>query len=362
MSLSKVFGQKLALYNSKSWISISPAIQEVGNFIYTGSFRTSLITTKKYEQSQDGLSATEVWGLDDGADVVSIAVDSSGNVYTASGTTTKKYDSSGNLVWSVDHGAGVNSVAVDSSGNVYIGGTRTSSLPNVTTRKYDSSGSLVWSVDHGTTVGCIAVDKSGNVYTGGSRTTQIIADQIDGGLRRTTRKYDSSGNLIWSRDHVTTVSTNNAQVSGIAVDADGNVYTGGIQTAATANVSTRKYDSSGNLLWSVAHGNSVSVYTVAVDLSGNVYTGGQRSSNVTTRKYNSSGTLLWSVDHGNSVFGIAVDSSGNIYTAGQSTGTPTVTTRKYDSSGTLLYSFNISATVNRGIALSTNVSTLTQWS
>ena len=44
-----------------------------------------------------------------------------------------------------------------------------------------------------------------------------------------------------------------------------------------------------------------------------VYTGGNRTGNLTTRKYNSSGQLQWSVDHGATVRGIAVETAQMIF-------------------------------------------------
>jgi hypothetical protein len=79
------------------------------------------------------------------------------------------------------------------------------------------------------------------------------------------------------------------------------IYTGG---TIVSNITTRKYDSSGNLIWSVNHGDTV--FGIAVDKNGNVYTGGDRASHLTTRKYDSSGNLIWSVNHGFTVRSVAV--------------------------------------------------------
>lgn len=131
-----------------------------------------------------------------------------------------------------------------------------------TTRAYDDDGILLWSVSHGDIVLCVAIDANNNVYTGG-----ISIDW------QTTRKYDSSGSLLWSVDH-------GARVNGIAVDSAGNVYTAGERTAAIGGTTAtvRKYDPLGNLMWSLDHNDPAQAYVsdafcIAVD-AGYVYVGG----------------------------------------------------------------------------------------
>ncbi len=159
----------------------------------------------------------------------------------------------------------------------------------------------------------------------------------------TTRKYDSDGNLLWSLN-------NGDDVNAIAVDIDGNVYTAAFDSAPDGNT-TRKYDSDGNLLWSVDHEEDVNA--IAVDADGNVYTGGdatfsQSPTSKTTRKYNSTGGLVWSIGDGNSgnVNAIAVDADGNVYTGGDNDGITGMSTVKRNSSSIFLWNADHGATVN----------------
>jgi hypothetical protein len=140
-------------------------------------------------------------------------------------------------------------------------------------------------------------------------------------------KYDSAGN-DYQHGHRTTITGNMEGVTGIALDAVGNVYICGLLTAYTDGginpywpagaYTTYKIDPNGNILWTANHGAAVlgiavdssgNVYTVgdAVNASGQVYphnaldgggTSGDRTGYYTLRKYNSAGVLQWSADHG----------------------------------------------------------------
>jgi hypothetical protein len=344
----------------------------------------------------------------------SIAVDGSGNVYTTgifggtvdfdpgAGTSNltsagsedvfvSKLDSSGNFVWakrfggtSSDYGY---SIAVDSSGNVYTTGyfqgtadfdpgAGTSNLTSagnadVFVSKLDSSGTFVWAKGFGGAlydqVSSIAVDSSGNVYTTGIFSGIVDFDPGAGTSNLTSAgsadvfvsKLNSSGALVWAKSFgEASFDLGNS----IAVDSSGNVYTTGyfngtadfdpgagtsnLTSAGSADVFVSKLDSSGNLVWAKSFGgtsNDVG-YSIAVDSSGNVYTtgafvgtadfdpgagtsnlGSAGSEDVFVSKLDSSGALVWaksfggaSSDFGNS---IAVDSSGNVYTIGFFQGT-----------------------------------------
>jgi hypothetical protein len=182
--------------------------------------------------------------------------------------------------------------------------------------------------------GTVWNDISGNSSREGNFSGQVSYGTDNSGvvsLGASQRKYDSSGNLLETIAKL--------GITAMAVDSSGNVYTNNL----TANTSVAKYNSSGVLQWSANHGAVIN--SIAVDTSGNVYIGGVRTSNLTTRKYNSSGTLQWSVDHGANVNSVAVDSStGDVYIGGVRTSN--LTTRKYNSSGTLQWSVDFGAAVN----------------
>ena len=188
---------------------------------------------------------------------------------------------------------------------------------SITTRVYDAdTGEQFWTANHGDTVRAVAADADGNIYTAGIRVSNI-----------TTRKYDKSGNLLWSADH-------GANAYSICVDSQGNVYTGGVRNS---NVTTRKYDSDGTEIttgWPVDHG--ASVYALAVDTSDNLYTSGNVSSSQNTRKYDSSGSLQWSAFHSNSgCLHVAVRGAYIIHGGARNTLTPATSRVITASTGTL---------------------------
>jgi hypothetical protein len=143
------------------------------------------------------INGTQLYSRDFGAvDSIGCYVDSSGNFYInhniVSSTTTRKYDSSGDLLWSFNHGIIARGIIADSSGNVYMSGNRTS---NISHRKLDSSGSLVWSRDHGGNSApradkTIDIDSEGNIWFAFSRVSNI-----------THRKLAPDGTLLLSIDH-----------------------------------------------------------------------------------------------------------------------------------------------------------------
>jgi streptogramin lyase len=329
------------------WRSLIKYAPVSSQYVYTGGLAASSITTRQYDTS-----GSLQWSVDHGGTVNDVDVDDNGNLYAVgalvSGVTLRKYDSTGTTQsLTLDHGGSLFGVDIDSSGNIYTVGALISS---VTTRKYNSSGTEQWNVNHGAQVNCVVVDQNGNVYTGGQRNVGFETPES------TTRKYDSDGNLIWSVDHGAGEGPGGLNpilgVIAIAVDTSGNVYTVGVKTKVSDNpnadtMTTRKYDSDGNLIWSVSHTTSLTgrVTGIAVDTSGNVYTGGYRSADgFTTRKYNSSGTLIWSVDHGGFVEDLEIDVDGNVYTTGAVSSS--LTTRKYDNDGNLIWSVNHGTTGN----------------
>ena len=185
----------------------------------------------------------------------------------------------------------------------------------------------------------VAVDASGAYVVGDTSGPLPDQDQIKG-LDAYIRKYDLSGNVLWTRQFGTAFDD---QARGVAVDATG-VYVVGVRGASLADRTDlnnydafiRKYDASGNLLWdhSIASiGTLQNDYatSVAVD-SGGIYVAGYTAGTLAgqvpsgdtdgfVQKYDSSGSLIWTRQFGQKTSdyatGIAINASG-LYVIGES--------------------------------------------
>ena len=298
------------------------------------------------------------------------AVDVSGNIYvsgnagaalpgqiSAGGTDAfvRKSDADGNEVWTRQFGtSGTDlafSIVVDASG-VYVAGTVSGALPGQThtggfdafVQKYDANGNVVWTRQFGTGVldfgQGIAVDTSGNVYVAGTTFGTLPGQTSAGGQDAFVRKYDASGNVVWTRQFGTSGADG---VRTVAVDSSGVYATGGTDgtfsgqtTSGGSDAFVRKYNPSGNVLWTRQFGtpgfdegfqitvNASGVYVsgaVNGALSGQIHAGG---SDAYVRKYDASGTEQWTRQFGtisdDSGQGAAVNASG-VYVTGATDGT-----------------------------------------
>jgi len=237
-----------------------------------------------------------------------------------------KLDASGNFVWAKQMGGGLAdegySIAVDSSGNVYTTGyflfiadfdpgpgtfnMTSAGAEDIFVSKLDASGNFVWAKqmvgtfdDYGFS---IAVDGSGNVLTTG---TFFGTADFDPGASIFTltsagteedifvSKLDGSGNFVWAKQMGG--SFNNRGYS-IAVDDSGNVYTTGYfrgtsdfdpgpgtynmtSSGASEDIFVSKLDASGNFVWAIRMGGFWFDYgsSITLDGSANVYVMGNQN-------------------------------------------------------------------------------------
>jgi len=341
-----------------SAIANDMAVDASGNVHITGSFRGTvdfdpgpgvfnLISAGNADifvaklASSGGLLWARAMGGPGSDQANGIAVDSSGNVYTAGrfegvadfdpglgsyGLTSagggdafvSKLDSSGNFGWASAMAGwndpwggsddGAFDVAVDASGNVYTTGKITYTIyisppppgpgqiarpgyhvadPGAFLAKYGPSGDLAWSIRPGMS-NSLATDTSGNLHIAGSGGVAIS-------------KLDSSGNALWEA----TIDGDSSQAAGgIALDDSGNVYvTGsfrgtidfdpgpgvfeltGPSTQDSSDGFVLKLDASGGFVWAVAMASGGSPSSargegVAVDRWGDVCTTGRFSDTV----------------------------------------------------------------------------------
>jgi Calx-beta domain/Putative metal-binding motif/Thrombospondin type 3 repeat/Beta-propeller repeat len=263
-----------------------------------------------------------------------------------------------------------NSVAVDGSGNVYTAGTFAGTADfdpgaaafNMTSAggndyfilKLDASGNFVWAKRLGNNFSefelKIAVDNSGNVYATGGFAGTIDLDPGAGVFEVSCcnsflLKLNTDGNFLWAF----TLDPS----SGIAVDASANVYITGAyygndMDPGPGNVTltllgnydavVAKYSSGGGYVWAKNFGGgdgNTAGNSIALDGNGNVLTTGGFSGTVDfdpgvgvfnlnqsvggsfVSKLNSSGAFVWAVSLAtNAGNDMAIDGSGNVYTTG----------------------------------------------
>lgn len=215
----------------------------------------------------------------------SVAVDSLGNMYTVSSTTSGadvgivKYSvSTGAVLWQykIDSGsAGDNakSIHIDSSDNIYIagavfGGVTFMSPGRLWIAKLNTSGAIQWQKH-------IAMDATGDasadaydIVTDSSGNVIICGDKRNGTF---IAKLNSSGVVQWFK-----VTNSIQQIRSLATDSSDNIYLMG-QGTLYANgtygvpLAVVKLNSSGVQQWNKTYGGSQLVGGLAVSSSGYVY-------------------------------------------------------------------------------------------
>jgi hypothetical protein len=328
-----------------------------------------------------------------------VTTDAAGNVYTAgyfqgtvdfdpgpgvaSLTATglydgylAKYTSSGDLVWVKHLSSSTNAEAygwdlrVDAANNVYLTGAFTGAMTLGTAvltsaggddgyvAKLDSSGDVLWARQLAGTgedvLSEVSVDAAGNVYVNGSFSdTATLAGRSFTSTGRSdglVAKFNDVGVLQWAQAFT---GAGDDSPWGIAVDAQGNVYTTGTftdtVTIGSQTLTSRgdadgylaKLNPSGQIQWVRQFGGTGHDFIgdVGVDAAGNVYTTGgfvgtmtlgdttltsKGGTDVFVTKLNSDGSFLWSRSMGSAADdwagGLAVDAAGNTYYTGWFTG------------------------------------------
>jgi hypothetical protein len=139
-----------------------------------------------------------------------------------------------------------------------------------------------------TTAQATVVDGAGNVYVVGNATGDFGNQVNQGDQDAYLTKYDSAGNVLWTR---MLGSTGTASGTSLSLDPTGGVVVAGATNAALASTSVTdgntdtyiaKYDGNGNQTWvkqlqTLANNQAAAV---SVDASGNVFIGGQVSGGV----------------------------------------------------------------------------------
>jgi|GEM_PF-6704829 len=303
-----------------------------------------------------------------------------GSVYTSaqnSHVLTLKYKNDGILEWTAiynqtqkddPYGDAGNSIALDDQGNVYVAGFKSGENldKDILLLKYSNDGTLLWdkhfSLFEFNNLGFsgddeavkIKIDSNGDILLGGyannkdDKTAFYSHDFI-------LLKYNSSGDLIWSRTY--DYAGDLDEIFDIAIDHNDNIYAiGQSNTSSFKNgMIVIKYASDGSQQWfsrDDSPGQAFSGFFVKTDDDDNAITAFGSSFpdstdlDIVVTKYNSSGTKLWSdrYDNGRGTFNntefindLAIDNQNDIIITGttiQSGGTYNdYLTMKYSSSG-----------------------------
>lgn len=216
------------------------------------------------------------------ADVANaVASDSAGNVLVAGYTDgnlegssaggsdafVRKYDGEGNLVWTRQFGTSspesIGGVVSDASDGVFVVGSTEGDIEGSNTggrdafiRKYDTEGNIAWTHQFGTASADFAVriasDGASNLFVVGSTDGDVEGSNA-GGRDAFLRKYDTDGNIAWTRQFGT---ASNDFAASVASDGASNIFIAGNtwgdiegSNAGPPDAYVRKYNTDGDVAW-----------------------------------------------------------------------------------------------------------------
>lgn len=290
-----------------------------------------------------------------------------------------KYNTEGEIQWVKSGVSQKNSsgykLLIDSSNNIYISGMfsgtiifdsfslSTEESKGVFLMKLDKDGDLLWvhQFDGDFTQSYISfdTDSEGILYVSGSFKNSIKFDGIAGEIMISTSENSSlfygkfdpmTSKWLWVKSLVGDV----LEVSGIVVDSEKNIYLTGYFAGTVdfngvnklsnglSDIFLVKYDSSGNLVWSITAGQEYNDYGrgITIDENDNVYITGffndvinfkevtkfsSGNNDIFIAKFSKYGSLRWLNTAGGNTnnvgWGIAIDINGNVYSTGYFTST-----------------------------------------
>lgn len=171
-------------------------------------------------------------------------------------------------------------MTVDANDNIYIVGTKKDATTDydIIVYKLDDELNLIWEEtydgygedDRGKG---IKVDNQGNVYVAGNVTT------LNEGKNYSLLKYDSNGNLVWSREYNGMASQDDEAVQLVITDNNKVFVTGSATHGNNTNFVTLGYDENGTIFNEISFDGSAGLNdfptNMGIDLEGNIIVVGQ---------------------------------------------------------------------------------------
>jgi hypothetical protein len=276
--------------------------------------------------------------------------------------------------------------------NVYVLGAASGPLPgqgyaggpdDVVLIRYDLAGTEIWTRQFGTAgndfpaAGQVGIDETG-VYIAGFTDGTLPGEQPNvGGEDGFVRKYDFAGNILWTDQFGTAC---NEEPNGLAVVRESIfvVWDTGTGGPCTGDGFIRRYDTTGNVIWTRQFGGEDAEFFVGVDADGSgIYVSGvtelQDGSGdweALAGKYDFDGNLIWMDQFGTAsrdeLEAVAVR-RGAVYVAGftfgtlgdASAGSADIVVRRYDTAGNVIWTRQFGSPGNdsasfRGLAVDSN--------
>jgi cysteine-rich repeat protein len=276
----------------------------------------------------------------------------------------RRYSPMGGAYWTATHaGAGLGNdhmfgVVLDDEGAAYIGGYESAAdaTNNAVLRKIDTFGADLWTSSFdapgatSTIIQGVAIDADGAVIVVGYNDSMTASNEI------MLRKYSPDGMPEWTRSYGGAALGSDV-AHGVSAIGNGSLYVAGYESvvAEGTNMWLGKYDTDGNLLWSRSYHGAASLddYLIGVVAGpdGEAYVCGYESSvnypwHSFVRRYDSDGNIEWTDEflgetgEGSHCFGIAVAPNGDVVVTGGEMNAEIrdVMVRRYTADGTVRWS------------------------
>ncbi|MDQ3955548.1 MAG: hypothetical protein M3285_08370 [Actinomycetota bacterium] len=206
---------------------------------------------------------------------------------TSDDAFVRKYDTNGDVVWTRQFGSAshdsAKAVAATPAG-IYVAGRTDGALPGQSSagnsdafvRKYGADGNLVWTRQFGSASPDLALavaDAPAGIYVAGETLGALPGQSSAGYDDAFVRKYDTDGNVAWTRQFGGTPQSGVSQDSAKAVAAaPAGIYVAGYTSGVLSGQSSggsedafvRRYDADGNIVWTHQFGGTSYDFAEAV--------------------------------------------------------------------------------------------------